>query len=148
MDFLHGFIVCWGCLKVDMSSRFSHTNGFTKLIVIAELSLLSYLIFSLTSNVYESYRIDSYIADFEAENELLEKEIAQQNADYLYFTSPEYIDRIAKQNLGLVNAGEMVIVLSPEVFGEDEAEEVVDTGYFAVFSGSSNVQDWWEFFFN
>jgi len=109
--------------------------------------LLSYLIFSLTSNVYESYKVDSYIEKFEEENAKLAAEIRQQNADYLYFTSPEYIDRIAKQNLGLVNQGEQVIVLAPEVFGEVAGEEVVDDGYFAVFSGNSNVQDWWEFFF-
>lgn len=127
--------------------RFTSTNSFTKLIVIGELALLSYLIFSLTSNVYESYKVDSYITKFEEENALLEAEIAQQNSDYLYFTSPEYIDRIAKQNLGLVNPGEQVIVLAAEVFGEEVGEEAVSDSYFAVFSGNSNVQDWWEFFF-
>ncbi len=127
--------------------KFTSTNSFTKLIIIGELMLLSYLIFSLTSNVYESYKVDSYIEKFEEENAKLAAEIRQQNADYLYFTSPEYIDRIAKQNLGLVNQGEQVIVLAPEVFGEVAGEEVVDDGYFAVFSGNSNVQDWWEFFF-
>ena len=65
----------------------------------------------------------------------------------MYFTSEEYIDKIAKQNLGLINPGEEVIVLSPDVLSD---EIIVDEGIetdFARYSGLSNPQQWWEFFF-
>ena len=39
------------------------------------------------------------------ENNLIELENRQKTEDYLYFIE-EYIDKIAKQNLGLVNSGE------------------------------------------
>ena len=130
-----------------MSSRFSHTSSFTKLILIVEFALVSYLLYSLTKNVYNSYRVDQYIASFEAENSSIEEENRQKTEDYLYFTSEEYIDKIAKQNLGLVNPGEEVIVLSSDILSDDiEGEDFVG-GDFAKHEGMSNAQQWWEFFF-
>ncbi len=130
-----------------MSSRFSHTSSFTKLIIIVEFVLVSYLLYSLTKNVYNSYQVDKYIVAFENENALIEEENRQKTEDYLYFTSQEYIDKIAKQNLGLVNAGEEIIVLSPDVLGDEEFDEDLDVGEYAKYSGLSNVEAWWDFFF-
>ncbi len=130
-----------------MSSRFSHTSGLTKLIIIIEFVLVAYLIYSLTRNVYNSYQIDVYIETFEAENSQIESENKDKTSDYLYFTSEEYIDRIAKQNLGLVNPGEEVLILSPDVLapGLDDFDE--ESSDFAKYSGDSNISSWWDFFF-
>lgn len=117
------------------------------MILIVEFALVSYLLYSLTKNVYNSYRVDQYIASFEAENSSIEEENRQKTEDYLYFTSEEYIDKIAKQNLGLVNPGEEVIVLSSDILSDDiEGEDFVG-GDFAKHEGMSNAQQWWEFFF-
>ncbi len=130
-----------------MSSRFSHTSSFTKIIIIVEFLLVAYLIYSLTKNVYNSYKVDQYIEEFERENSLIETENRQKTEDYLYFTSEEYIDKIAKQNLGLVNPGEEVIILSSAITIE-EAYNDEDTGTnFAKYSGMTNSQQWWDFFF-
>lgn len=130
-----------------MSSRFSHTSGLTKLIIIIEFVLVAYLIYSLTRNVYNSYQIDKYISDFEIENSQMEDENREKTQDYLYFTSEEYIDKIAKQNLGLVNPGEEVLILSPDVLDPDLAGENGDLSDFAKHSGDSNPKSWWSFFF-
>jgi hypothetical protein len=74
--------------------------------------------------------------------------------DYLYFTSEEYIDKIAKQNLGLINAGEEVIIISPESLSydtgvsglvddvlSDDAEDIIR------LETRSNPGSWWDFFF-
>lgn len=131
-----------------MSSRFSHTSSLTKFIIIVEFLLVSYLVYSLTKNVYNSYKVDKYITAFDEENAQIEAENKQKTEDYLYFTSEEYIDKIAKQNLGLVNPGEEIIILAPDVLGEDGGTESnADTGDFAVYSEDSNVKQWWKFFF-
>jgi len=130
-----------------MSSRFSHTSSFTKLILIIEFTLVSYLMYSLTKNVYNSYRVDQYIASFEAENSSIEEENRQKTEDYLYFTSSEYIDKIAKQNLGLVNPGEEVIVLSLDALNNDADAVEEAGGDFAKHAGISNAAQWWDFFF-
>jgi len=130
-----------------MASGFSHTSNFTKIVIILEFVLVAYLLYSLTKNVYNSYQIDQYIETFQAENEQIEEENISKTEDYLYFTSDEYIDKIAKQNLGLVNPGEEVIVLSSDVL-EDivEVDEDELPGY-AIYAGMSVREQWWNFFF-
>jgi len=130
-----------------MSSRFSHTSSFTKLIIIIEFLLVGYLVYSLTKNVYNSYQVDNYIDSFKSENAAIESDNRQKNEDYLYFTSEQYIDKIAKQNLGLVNAGEEVIILSSEAMAEADLEVYNDGLSVAKYSGLSNLDQWWEFFF-
>ncbi len=130
-----------------MSIKFSHTSNLTKAIIIVEFVLVGYLIYSLTKNVYESYKIDSLIAEFNEENRQIEEENKQKTEDYLYFTSEEYIDKIAKQNLGLINPGEEVIILADSGTSSDielEDEEMID---YAKKEELSNSQLWWRFFF-
>lgn len=130
-----------------MSSRFSHTSNLTKFIIIVEFLLVGYLVYSLTKNVYNSYQLDKYIEVFETENEEIESENQQKRDDLLYFTSDEYIDKIAKQNLGLVNRGEEVIILSPDLLSDEIVVEDEDLSDFAKHSGMTNSQAWWDFFF-
>ncbi len=130
-----------------MVFRFSHTSGVTKFIIIIEFLLVTYLIYALTKNVYNSYLIDKYIDTFKGENTRIEQENLQKTEDYLYFTSEEYIDKIAKQNLGLVNPGEEVIIISDDV-SLDEPLTDDETGFdLAKYVGMSNSSQWWSFFF-
>ncbi len=132
-----------------MSSRFSHTSNLTKFIIIFEFFLVAYLLYSLTKNVYNTYQVDQYIASFEDENSRIEAENKQKNDDYLYFTSEEYIDKIAKQNLGLVNPGEEVIILAPDSVIDDSmgGEGFVGDSAVAKEKGMTNSQQWAYFFF-
>lgn len=131
-----------------MRFRFNYSSSFTKLIIIAEFCLVAYLIYSLTSNVYQGYQIDKYIEQFEEENKRIAMENAQRSADYEYYTSEQYIDKIAKQNLGLINPGEEVIVIAPEdkMLMENEAEAAEEARELSIYA-LSNPQKWWRFFF-
>ncbi len=133
-----------------MSSRFSYTSNFTTLIIVVEFSLVSYLLYSLTKNVYNSYQVDQVIESFQKENDIIEEENRKKNEDYLYFTSEEYINKIAKQNLGLIDRGEEVIVLAPDVTksmsGSDESEDD-NVGGLSKRTRMSNPAQWWDFFF-
>lgn len=113
-----------------------------------EFFLVSYLLYSLTKNVYDNYQVDKYIEKFNEENALIEAENRQKTEDYLYFTSEEYIDKIAKQNLGRVNQGEEVIVLSPDVITEEAVEGEAGYEDVAKYGGESNFEKWVEFFFD
>ena len=130
-----------------MSSRFSHTSGLTKFIIIVEFLLVAYLLYSLTKNVYNSYQVDKYIEAFESENTLIEEENKQKTEDYLYFTSEEYIDKIAKQNLGLVNPGEEVIILSEDVLSVEDEESGEEVSSHSSYYQMSKSEQWWNFFF-
>jgi len=130
-----------------MNMDFSHTSGVTKLIIIVEFFLVAYLIYSLTKNVYNSYLVDRYIETFEQENSMIADENRRKTEDYLYFTSEQYIDKIAKQNLGLINPGEEVIIVSPESLGYGAEESSTIGKDYVPINTRSNPQIWWEFFF-
>jgi hypothetical protein len=90
--------------------------------------------------------VDKYIEAFESENQTLQQENNQKMQDYLYFTSEEYIDKVAKQNLGLINPGEEVIVVTPEL-PSLQTEDGTDGGDLAKKPAPGNPQKWVEFFF-
>ncbi|MBU1992800.1 MAG: septum formation initiator family protein [Patescibacteria group bacterium] len=129
-----------------MRFHFNYSSNLTKLIIIAEFCLVAYLLYSLTSNVYQSYQIDRYISQFEEENFRIAVENAQRSEDYAYYTSEQYVDKIAKQNLGLVNSGEEVIVIAPEdkLIAENEAEAMEEARELSIYA-LSNPQKWWKF---
>jgi cell division protein FtsB len=121
------------------------------MIIIAEFLVVSYLLYTLTKSVYQSYQIDQHIADFKKENDAIAQENMQKEADYSYYSSDAYIEKIAKQNLGLVNPGEQVIVIPSTsagstgvVGGAQPNQTSSDTSIQAL----SNPQKWWKFFFD
>ncbi|MBD3328390.1 hypothetical protein GF340_03740, partial [Candidatus Peregrinibacteria bacterium] len=94
-----------------MAFKFTESSNTTKMIIIGEFLLVAYLLFTLTSSVYKSYQIDVHIENFEKENARIEEENRRKSEDYDYYSSNAYIEKIAKQNLGLVNPGEEVIII-------------------------------------
>jgi len=133
-----------------MAFQFNHTSNFTKMIIIVEFLVVSYLLYTLTKSVYQSYQIDQHIENFKKENDMIAQENKQKEADYSYYSSDAYIEKIAKQNLGLVNPGEEVIVIpstdsgTTGVVGGVPGEEEDNISIRPV----SNPQKWWNFFFD
>lgn len=116
-------------------------------MLIIEFLLVAYMLYVLTSSIYGSYQIDTHIKRFEAENKHFAEENSKLSNDYLYFTAESYQEKIAKQNFGLVNPGEEVIIL-PEsditTFVEEEEDKVK---YFRRWNAASNPRKWYWFFF-
>lgn len=132
-----------------MRFRFNYSSNLTKVIIIAEFCLVAYLLYSLTSNVYQGYQIDKYIRQFEEENKAIAVLNARMSDDYNYYTSDQYIDKIAKQNLGLINAGEEVLIVTPEdkMAIENEALASKEAQELSIYA-LSNPQKWGKFFFD
>jgi cell division protein DivIC len=122
------------------------TSKATKLIIIGELILVSYLLYTLTVSVYKSYQIDLIIKDFESENNRIAEDNKKKTEDFEYYTSTNYIEKIAKQNLGLVNPGEDVIVIPID------QGKIIDQTLTAdsenKMAGFSNPEKWKVFFFD
>lgn len=130
-----------------MPFKFSPTSNIAKLIIVVELILVIYLLNTLTVSVYRGYQIDKVIQDFEEENRRIEEENRQKSEDYEYFTSQNYIEKIAKQNLGLVNPGEEVIILSNQPTATS-SNQALDDEKDSELAGLDNSQKWWVFFFD
>jgi cell division protein FtsB len=131
-----------------MDFQFQHTTHTTKLIIIALFLMVSYLLYALTVSVYNSYQIDLHIQKFEQENKRIEDENRKQSEDFEYYSSTAYIEKMAKQNLGLVNPGEEVIIIPTESFEylESGRSQIYDD--FAFGGDASNPAKWWKFFFD
>ncbi len=105
------------------------------------------MLYVLTSSIYGSYQIDTYIARFEEENKKLADENQRLSDEYLYFTSRGYQEKIAKQNFGLINPGEEVIILpeSDAITFADEGDDSVKN--FRRWNAASTPRKWYWFFF-
>ena len=119
------------------------------MVIIVEFLVVSYLLYTLTKSVYQSYQIDQHIENFRLENDAIAQENKQKEADYSYYSSDAYIEKIAKQNLGFVNPGEEVIVIpnSPgagALVSGDQNKEISNLSFQAL----ANPQRWWKFFFD
>lgn len=130
-----------------MALKFSPTSNITKLIIVVELILVIYLLNTLTVSVYGGYQIDQVIKQFEEENNKIADDNRKKSEDYDYYTSANYIEKIAKQNLGLVNSGEEVILISSSLNGQNMAQAKQNEEN-ADLADLSNEQKWWLFFFD
>ncbi len=129
-----------------MAIKFHPSSGVTKIIIITELILVSYLLYTLTLSVYKSYQIDRVVQEFESENARLTEENQTKAEDLDYFTSPNYVEKIAKRNLNLVKPGEQVIILPKKSIEETlNAEEVQQK---SDVSDLSNWEKWYVFLFD
>lgn len=129
-----------------MNRNISNTTRF---ILIAEFIVAIYMVISLTTSEYNSYKIQQYIEKFEGDNQKLAEENNQLKDRYEYYTSPEYQEKIAKQNFGLVNPGEKVLII-PEKSSLTPEEEFIDTVVtqrVKFYEGLGNPVKWWYYFF-
>ncbi len=117
-------------------------------IIVIGFVIVAYMLYNLTVSIYENYQIDSHIQDFEEKNtELAEDNLEKMNS-YQYYTSDQYIEKIAKQNLGLINPGEQVIVITQDDNDTILEAEYEETQTLAMRNSWSNPRKWMEFFLN
>jgi len=133
-----------------MNYRLNDNQPFrmAKVIIMAGFAIVAYMLYNLTVSIYENYQIDSTIKSFEERNTTLEEENLEKIDSYKYYTSDQYIEKIAKQNLGLINDGEQVIIIA-----QDDNDTVLEAEYeeaqtLALRNSWSNPRKWMEFFLN
>lgn len=132
-----------------MTGRFHHASRTTKFILAGEFLLLSYLLYALTSYIYKNAQVDYHVQNFQETNAQLERENRKAAEDLMYYTSNAYIEKIAKQNLDLVNPGEQVIVISDELMQQPVSDTAssIQQDVISKYYGLPNPLKWWKFFF-
>jgi len=122
--------------------------GVMRIVLIVGFLVVAYMLYNLTVSIYDNYQIEQHIAEFETRNEQLLEENQKKLEDFQYYTSQEYIEKVAKTNLGLINPGEKVVIIPDDdfvVLTEDEdlahvSEQIRDSW--------PNSKKWWMFFFS
>ena len=122
--------------------------GMSRLILIMFFFGFAYMLYTLAVSIYENYRIEQHIANFQEKNTELQIENQKKIEDLQYFSSPEYKEKIAKQSLRLINPGEEVIVIPDEaliILSQDEDMARLSEELRASWS---NPKKWMKFFFS
>jgi cell division protein FtsB len=132
-----------------MRFEFQHASKVTKLVLIGEFLLVSYLLYALTNYIYKNYQVDYHIKNFQALNEKIASDNKRAADDLLYYSSDQYVEKVAKQNLGLVNPGEEVIIISQDLLNQPVNDSVSGSSpdKLSKYYNISNPRKWWKFFF-
>jgi|GEM_PF-419638 len=125
-------------------------KSFTfQLLIMGGFFFFFYMFFSLATSIYRDYKLETEITSFEDEINDLADKAGQKPSDLKYLQSNEYKDRYAKENLGLLNPGEKIIILpDPEQKVEQGPVELM-TDILSPDSvlNKPNNNQWWEYFF-
>lgn len=131
-----------------MQKKDDQPSNITNFVIIGLIILSGYLLYSLTLAFYKSHQIDIYIENFEQENERIERENKKLVEEFDYVTSERYIDKILKQNNGLINPGEEVIIIASNNNPENNTDGYdYDTYGKRNLDKLSNLEKWRIFVF-
>ncbi|MBT5346267.1 hypothetical protein HOJ01_03630 [bacterium] len=121
-----------------------------KYILLIQLGLAIYLLFTLLVSEFKNYKVQRYIDDFDLRNQKIAAENVLLNNDLSYFNSPEYQEKIAKQNLGLVNAGEKVLVIQVEdsLSESQRYKNSLKNSEIKRINALPNHKKWWYYLFS
>lgn len=121
-----------------------------KYILLIELGLAIYLLFTLIISEYKNYKVQRYIDDFDLRNQKIAAQNVELNNDLSYFNSPEYQEKIAKQNLGLINPGEKVLVIQVEdsLSETQRYEKALLQSEIQRIESLPNYKKWWYYLFS
>lgn len=121
-----------------------------KYILLIQLGLAIYLLFTLLISEYKNYKVQRYIDDFDLRNQKIAAENVLLNNDLSYFNSPEYQEKIAKQNLGLINPGEKVLVIQVEdsLSESQRYEKSIQESEVKRINALPNHKKWWYYLFS
>ncbi|MCD6109315.1 septum formation initiator family protein [bacterium] len=130
-----------------MEGKNDQPSNLTNFIIIGLIILSTYLLYSLTLAFYKSHQIDIYIEDFEKENERISQENKKLAGEFDYVTSDAYIDKILKQDKGLINPGEDMIVISSDPLLGEKTNTDNETSSKRDLNNLSNIDKWKIFIF-
>jgi len=101
--------------------------------------LIAYLLFSVGKTLYRSWTVSKEVEGLKNQITELKKSNEDYKSKLLYYQSPSYRERIARERFGLQKPGEEVVVIVPE-----EKPKVIEE---KTVKKLANYQKWWEYFF-
>ena len=112
-----------------------------KHIITFIIGLVSlYLLYLIGNTLYENYQVKKEVKDLEMAIIELEENNRVLTEEISYYKTASYVEKIARERLGLMKEGEKVIVIVPEA-----QSTVVDSG--GEVNNLPNYLKWWNYFF-
>ncbi len=83
-----------------------------QLTIVVGLTVVGFMAFGLALSFYRNILFEETLKNIEGENTKLADQIAESQRDLDYYQSAQYKDKYAKENLGRLNAGEKILVIT------------------------------------
>lgn len=94
---------------------YQHLEPVSKqLTIIVGLAVVGFMSFGLALSYYRNALFEETLKNISKQNNVLEEKISHDYQNLEYFRSSQYKDKYAKENLGLVNPGEKVLIITQE----------------------------------
>ncbi len=85
-----------------------------QLTIVIGLTVVGFMAFGLALSFYRNILFDQTLSDIEDENGRIAGTIERGYGDLEYYRSTQYKDKYAKENLGKLNPGEKLIIITPD----------------------------------
>ena len=83
-----------------------------QLTIVIGLTVVGFMAFGLALSFYRNILFETTMESMHGSNGQLRDQIAQAYGDLDYYTSPQFKDKYAKENLNQLNPGEKVLIIT------------------------------------
>ena len=95
-----------------------------QLTIAVGLTVVGFMAFGLILSYYRNVLFDQTLVDMKGQNNGLRASIEEGYRSLEYYKSSQYKDKYAKENLGLVNPGEKVLIIQKPTVPLNTNEEI------------------------
>lgn len=124
-----------------------------QLTIIVGLTVVGFMAFGLALSFYRNILFEETLKDMEERNRSIAMENDAKYRELDYYRSDQFKDKYAKENLGRVNPGEKVLIIttplsSAPVASGSTLEEQQEAAYFELLRQMPVQEQWWLFLFD
>ncbi len=83
-----------------------------QITIVVGLTVVGFMAFGLLLSFYRNVLFEEHLRQIQEQNDDLASQIAGEKSDLEYYRSAQYKDKYAKENLGKLNRGEKVMVIT------------------------------------
>lgn len=120
-----------------------------QLTIVIGLTVVGFMAFGLALSFYRNILFEQTLQSLEKENLEIAHSIESGYGDLAYFGSDQYKDKYGKENLGRVNPGEKVLIITEEPRGVDTGSgetvnerERREAAYFEILRQMPVLEHW------
>ena len=85
-----------------------------QLTILVGLTVVGFMAFGLALSFYQNILFEKRLGDLDARNRKIDDAIEQGYRDLDYYRSDQYKDKYAKENFGLLNPDEKVLIITED----------------------------------
>lgn len=122
--------------------------------IMIGLTVVGFMAFGLALSFYRNILFEQTLETIEQENKVIALQIDQSYRDLAYFRSDQFKDKYAKENMGKLNPGEKMIIITKPA--NNQTDDIVDdilnkerreAAYYELLRQMPVIQHWELFLF-